>query len=133
MLVRINDCTLSYDLVGPETAPVVCMTHCLSSDSGVWAEQVPALLARDWRVLRLNMRGHGGSDPGPVDPAMADYAEDVAQTLNILGIERVHFVGLSIGGMIAQTFALHHRERLTSLLLCGTAPRAVPGGPEMWE
>jgi 3-oxoadipate enol-lactonase len=78
------------------------------------------------------MRGHGGSAPGPDDCAMADFSNDVASVLDGLGIERVHYIGLSIGGMFGQTLALDHPNRLSSLMLCSTSPNAVPGGEGMW-
>src|SRR5208282_3492794 len=63
MLLIHDGRRLYYDLMGPEKGPVVCFTHSLSSDGGMWAEQVPLLLGAGYRVLRLDMRGHGGSDP----------------------------------------------------------------------
>ena len=63
MLLPLQGRRLYYDLAGPDNAPVVCITHSLSSDGGSWAEQVPPLLQAGFRVLRLDMRGHGGSDP----------------------------------------------------------------------
>ncbi len=133
MLIRAGDRSIYYDLSGPESAPVVCMAHALSADSGIWAEQVPVLLAEGWRVLRIDMRGHGGSDPAAGDYAMTELADDVVLVLEFLGIDKVHFVGLSIGGMIGQTFAIEHGHRLSSLMLSGTSPKAVPGGMEMWQ
>jgi 3-oxoadipate enol-lactonase len=133
MLLTVGDRRIRYDVLGPEAGPVVCLAHSLSADSGIWAEQLPALLSQGWRTLRLDMRGHGGSDPGAGDYAMGDLADDVAVVLDFLGLDKVHFVGLSIGGMIGQTFALAHGARLSSLMLCGTSPKAVPGGPAMWE
>lgn len=133
MLVNIGGRDLRYDLVGDEAATVVCLAHALSSDSGIWAEQVAPLLAQGWRVLRLDMRGHGGSEAGPEDYAMEGLANDVAAILDFLKIPQVHFVGLSIGGMIGQTFALEHGDRLLSLMLCGTAPAALEGGmAQLW-
>ena len=89
-----------YDLAGPENGPVVCITHSLASDGGSWAEQVPPLLQAGFRVLRLDMRGHGGSDPVAGDYTMQALAGDVATVLDALAIPRVHYIGLSIGGMI---------------------------------
>lgn len=133
MLVSIDGRNLRYDIVGDEAAPVVCLAHCLSFDSGVWAEQVPSLVTAGWRVLNLDMRGHGGSDPGPEDCTMSDLARDVAAVLDFLEIPAVHFVGVSIGGMIGQSFAIEHPDRIHSLMLCGTAPTALEGGIEgLW-
>lgn len=133
MLITVGQRRICYDLLGPEGAPVVCLAHALSADSGVWSEQAPALLAQGWRVLRIDMRGHGGSDPTDGGYAMADLAGDVVLVLDVLGLDRVHFVGLSIGGMIGQTLGVAHGDRLSSLMLCGTSPKAVPGGLEMWD
>jgi 3-oxoadipate enol-lactonase len=121
------------DLVGGEDRPVVCLAHALSADGGIWADQLPALLAAGWRVLRLDMRGHGGSDATPGEYTVSELAADVVLALDALAIERVHFAGLSIGGMIGQTLGLDHPERLRSLLLCDTAPTNIPGGREVWE
>src|SRR5262249_44497540 len=64
MLLPLEGRRLYYDLTGPENGPVVCMTHSLMADSGMWSEQILTLLQAGYRVLRLDMRGHGGSDPG---------------------------------------------------------------------
>ncbi len=132
MLISAGNRRIHFDLLGPEDAPVVCLAHSLSSDSGIWAEQVPPLLAAGWRVLRIDMRGHGGSDPVDGPYTMEELAADVVLALDFLGIEQMHFVGLSIGGMIGQQLALDHANRLHSLMLTGTSPKAVPGPPEMW-
>ena len=88
MLLPLNGRSIAYDLVGPDTAPTVCITHSLASDGGSWAEQVPALLQAGFRVLRIDMRGHGGSDPVAGDYTMAALAEDVANALAALAIPR---------------------------------------------
>src|SRR5437660_12446062 len=102
MLIPLKGRRLYYDLTGPESAPVVCFTHSLASDSGMWAEQMPPLLQAGLRVLRLDMRGHGGSDPVAGDYTMKALADDVAAVLDALALPRVHYIGLSIGGMIGQ-------------------------------
>ena len=60
MLLRIADRRVHFDMTGPDGAPVVLLAHCLSGDTGVWSEQVAPLVTDGWRVLRLDMRGHGG-------------------------------------------------------------------------
>ena len=133
MLLPLQGRRIAYDLVGPEAAPTVCITHSLASDGGSWAEQVPALLAGGFRVLRLDMRGHGGSDPVAGDYTMAALADDVAAALAALAIPRVHYIGLSIGGMIGQAFALGHGERLISALWCDTLPESPKGAEAVWN
>src|ERR1700731_1789781 len=102
MLLPLEGRRLYYDLAGPDNGPVVCFTHSLSSDSGMWAEQVPALLAAGFPGLRLDMRGHGGSDPVAGDYTMDQLAADVAAVIEALGIGKLHYIGLSIGGVIGQ-------------------------------
>ena len=132
MLLPLTGRRLYYDLTGPENGPVVCITHSLASDGGSWAEQVPPLLEAGFRVLRLDMRGHGGSDPVAGDYTIQALAADVATVLDALAIPRVHYIGLSIGGMIGQAFAIEHSAKLISAMWCDTLP-ASPSGAAMWE
>ena len=132
MLLPLAGRRLYYDLVGPDDGPVVCITHSLASDGGSWAEQLPALLQAGFRVLRLDMRGHGGSDPVAGAYTMSELAGDVAAALDRLGLDRVHYLGLSIGGMIGQAFALEHGARLISAMWCDTLPASPLGAGNLW-
>ena len=132
-LVPLKNRRLYYDMIGPATAPVVCMTHSLSSDGGMWAEQVPVLLAAGWRVLRLDMRGHGGSDPVPGAYTMSELSGDIIAVLDHLGIARVHYIGLSIGGMIGQAFAIEHPTRAISAMWCDTMAVCPESAQPTWE
>src|SRR5260370_983874 len=78
MLLPLQNRCLAYDLMGPENGPVVCFTHSLAADGGMWAEQVPPLLAAGFRVLRVDMRGHGGSAAVAGDYTMDQLAADTA-------------------------------------------------------
>jgi 3-oxoadipate enol-lactonase len=133
MLHPLQGRRLYYDIAGPENAPVVCITHSLASDGGSWAEQVPPLLQAGFRVLRLDMRGHGGSDPVAGDYTMQQLAGDVATVLEALAIPRVHYIGLSIGGMIGQAFAIEHGAKLISAMWCDTLPASPSGAAALWD
>src|SRR6266404_8271684 len=133
MLLPLSGRRLYYDLTGPEDAPTICITHSLASDGGSWSEQVPALLAGGFRVLRLDMRGHGGSDPVSGDYTMRALADDVAHALDVLSLPRVHYIGLSIGGMIGQAFALAHGDKLISAMWCDTLPASPTGAAAAWD
>ena len=132
MLINHDGRRIYFDLTGPTDGPVVCFTHSLASDSGMWAEQVPGLLAEGYRVLRLDMRGHGGSDPVEGDYTMAAMADDVAMALDTLGIPKVQYIGLSIGGMIGQAFAIRHGDKLISAMWCDTMPKTPDGAAGAW-
>src|SRR5262249_17298900 len=133
MLFPLQGRSLAYDLPGPDTAPGVCITHSLPSHRGSWAWQAPPLLQSGFRVLRVDMRGHGGSDPVAGDYTMRALADDVATVLDALAIPRVHYIGLSIGGMIGQAFALAHGDKLISAMWCYTLPASPAGAAAMWE
>jgi len=132
MLLPLEGRSIHYDLLGRDNEPVVCMTHALTSASGMWAEQVPPLLAAGFRVLRLDMRGHGGSGPGVGDYTLSGLVGDIALVLDSLGIARVHYVGLSMGAVLGQLFAFERRDRLASAMWCDT-PLSTPGTPEAWK
>ena len=131
MLLPLKGRCIYYDLSGPEDGPVVCMTHSLMSDSGMWSEQMPPLLQAGFRVLRLDMRGHGGSDPGAGgDYTMQGIADDWAAALEALKLPRVHYIGLSIGGQSGQPFAIYHGDKLISTMLIACAPSSGTVGDD---
>jgi 3-oxoadipate enol-lactonase len=132
MLLPLSGRRIYYDLAGPDDGPVLCVTHSLASDSGMWGEQMAPLLQAGWRVLRIDMRGHGGSDPVAGDYTMDQLADDTAAVLEALGLTGVHYMGLSIGGMFGHSLALRHGQRLKSLMLCDTSC-ASPSGRDIWE
>src|ERR1700758_3980534 len=133
MLLPLPGRRLYYDITGPENGPVVCITHSLASDGGSWAEQVPPLLQAGFRVLRLDMRGHGGSDPVAGDYTMKTLASDVAAVLDVLSLPRVHYIGLSIGGMIGQAFAIECGAKLIAALWSATLPSSLAGAAALWD
>ncbi len=133
MLLSLNGRRVYFDLAGPQGAPTVCFTHSLNADGGMWVEQMVPLLAAGYRVLRLDMRGHGGSPPVDGDYTMDALAADVKGALDVLDIKKVHYIGLSIGGMIGQGFALANPSCLLSLTLCDTQPSTPPGSAGTWE
>ncbi len=130
MLLSLNNRRVYFDLAGPQNAPTVCFTHSLNSDGGMWVEQMVPLLAAGYRVLRLDMRGHGGSEPVDGDYTMDALAADVKGALDVLDIKKVHYIGLSIGGMIGQGFALANPGCLPRSASATPSPRrrrARPG------
>ncbi len=119
-----------YRLEGEEGAPVLMFANSLGTDMDLWDEQVPEFAAT-LRVLRYDMRGHGRSPEVPGEYTVAELAADALRVLDALGIERVHFCGLSLGGMVGQYLGAHHPDRLASLTLCATACRI--GTREVWD
>ena len=120
MKINANGIDVNYELTGREGAPVLMLSHSLASSMVMWNPQLDALEPH-FKVLRYDMRGHGGSDAPDGAYTLEMLAEDVVALLDALDIDAVHFVGLSIGGMIGQGFALSHADRLESLVLCDTS------------
>jgi 3-oxoadipate enol-lactonase len=121
----VNGIEVNYRLEGAPGAPVVMFSNSFLTDLGMWDFQVPAFSDR-YRMLRYDARGHGGTQATPGPYSIDLLVADVIALLDALAIERVHFVGLSMGGMIAQLLASKHPERLLSLSLCDTACRLPP-------
>ncbi len=110
---------LAYRFDGPADAPVVVLSNSLMSTMAMWEPQLPAL-TRHFRVLRHDTRGHGASDTTPGPYTIGFLADDVIAMLDALGLGQVHFVGLSMGGMIGQQLGAAYGDRLLSLALCDT-------------
>jgi 3-oxoadipate enol-lactonase len=130
--VLANDLHVNCQLSGPERAPLLVLSHSLASSGIMWEQQMPALVA-GYRVLRYDTRGHGGSD-APAGPySLDELGDDVVAMLDVLDIERVHWVGLSMGGMIGQNLALRYPERLSALVLCDTTSRIPEQARLIWD
>ncbi len=109
---------------------MVMLSNSLLSSYPMWDDQIEALTEK-FQVLRYDTRGHGGSD-APAEPYSIDiFVEDVVELLDGLEIEKVHFVGLSMGGFIGQLLAAKHPDRVMSLSLCDTACLMPP--PSLWN
>lgn len=132
MLLPLSDRVLCYDLIGPEQGEVVAFSHSLAADLGLWAEQVPALTANGYRVLRVDLRGHGGSRDAKIPYSIDDLADDMIAVADATGIARFHFVGLSIGGAIGQSLGLRYPDRIASLMLCDTQSESFPDAAAHW-
>ena len=122
----------NHRLEGPSGAPVVTLTHPLGVTFALWDDHVAALTKR-FRVLRYDVRGHGGSEIPPGPYTLEQMAGDLFDLLDSLGIEETHFVGVSMGGLIGMTAALTRPSRIQSLVLCDTTACYGPGVRPMWE
>jgi 3-oxoadipate enol-lactonase len=111
-------CPIHYQMVGPEGAPLVVLTHGGMVDHCIWEPQMPALSPR-YRVLLWDVRGHGRSRPGGKSRSIPDVAEDLAALLDHLGQQRAVLVGLSAGGWLVQEFAYRYPDRAIALVVAG--------------
>lgn len=128
--VKVKGVSFAYRFDGPKDGRVVLLSNSLMSDLSMWERTVPALSDR-YRVLRYDTRGHGGSATTPGPYSISQLADDVIGMMDALEIGKVHFVGLSMGGMIGQQLGARYPHRVHSLALCDTASEMPPRN--MWE
>ncbi len=126
MLIRANGIQMNYELSGKKDTPVVMMSHSLGSSLVMWNPQIKNLEPH-FRVLRYDTRGHGRSEVPPGAYTAELLGEDAIALLDALGIDKVHWVGLSMGGIIGQCLALNYPNRIKSLVLCDTRAAMIPG------
>lgn len=125
----INGIFVQVDEMGSRSAPTVLLSNSLAADMTMWTAQATAL-AENYRVIRFDARGHGLTEATGGDYSLDLLVDDVLALLDVIEVERVHFVGLSLGGMIGQLLAVRAPHRLSSLTLCATFGSS---SPEMWD
>lgn len=129
-IAELPDLRLHYELSGPANAPVILFSNSLGTDLAMWAPQVERLGNR-FRLLRYDSRGQNGSSLGGEEYTIELLARDAFELVKYLGLARVYFCGLSMGGMVGMWLALHAAECLNGLVLANTAPRI--GTNETWN
>jgi 3-oxoadipate enol-lactonase len=130
MRVAVNGIELNYTIEGD--GPWVVMSHSLACSLQMWDPQA-AVLAGRYKVLRFDTRGHGLSSAPSGAYTLDQLADDVHGLLQALQVDRPHFVGLSMGGMIGMTYALKYPGRFRSLVLCDTSSRLGPQVQAIWD
>jgi len=132
MKVLVHGNQVNYSLEGPAGGPVIMASHALATSLSLWEPQIDAL-GRQFRILRYDTLGHGATDAPKGPYSLAQLAEQALGLLAALGIERVHFLGLSMGGMIGQMMALQNPGALSSLMLGGSTSRIPPEAQPLWQ
>lgn len=122
---------LAHRVEGPAGAPVLVLLHAIATHGAIWQAQA-AVWSCIYRVVRVDLPGHGDSPAPQGSPTLHDYAVQVREVLDRLGIEQAVIVGLSLGGMVAQAFALAFPQRTRGLVLAHTSARTEPAVRELW-
>jgi 3-oxoadipate enol-lactonase len=126
---ELKDVKIHYELSGPENAPVLVFSNSLGTDFSLWDSQVPDM-AKKFRVLRYDKRGHGQSSAPPGPYSIEMLGRDLVALFDFLRIDRVDFCGLSIGGQTGVWLGVNAPARLKKLILCNTAAKI--GTLESW-
>lgn len=119
-----------YKWSGQDSGEVLLLGNSLGSNLHMW-DKVLTQLGKSYRVLRYDTRGHGGSSVPPGPYTIDQLGRDVLFLLDSLGMERVNYCGLSLGGMVGMWLGLHAPHRVRRLVLANTAARI--GTREMWN
>jgi len=129
-IARLSGCDLHYELDGDTRLPVLVLSNALGTHLGMWAPQIADLQQR-FRVLRYDTRGHGRSSVPTGEYRLDQLGGDVIGLLDLLGIARAHFCGLSMGGLTGMWLATHQPQRIDKLVLSNTAARV--GSHDVWQ
>lgn len=121
---------LAYRVDGPLDKPVLVLSNSIGTTLEMWDGQV-AELTQHFRVVRYDMRGHGASGVPAGAYSVGRLGRDVIELLDALGIERAHFLGLSLGGFVGQWLGIHAPERIDRLILSNTA--SYLGPVDQWD
>ena len=129
-IVQLGSNRFAVYVDGNDESPVLMLSNSLSSDSTMWDDQLPRWTRR-YRVVRYDQRGHGRTAAPPGPCSMDDLGRDALAVLDHLGIARVHFCGLSMGGMVGMWLLTHAPERIDRAVLANTS--AHMGPPDLWN
>lgn len=121
---------LHFEADGPAHAPNLILSNALGTSLELWAPQMP-VFAEYFRLLRYDSRGHGRSSIVPGPCTIAKLGEDVIALLDQSGIERTHFCGIALGGMVGIWLASHYPERIERLVVSNAA--ALVGPAAIWN
>jgi 3-oxoadipate enol-lactonase len=129
-ILKSGQTRIHYALEGQSGLPVLVFSNSLGANHSMWDPQASAF-RKKFRILRYDTRGHGQSSSTPGPYSIELLAKDVIALLDALDLDRVHFCGLSMGGMIGMWLGFNAPARLNKLLLCNTGARI--GTPESWN
>lgn len=129
-IAHINSIALNYADDGPRNAPALVLAGSLGTTLELWEDVLPHL-PTDLRVIRYDMRGHGRTEAPTAPYTMGTLIRDAEALLDQLKVRDCVFVGLSIGGMVAQGLAVKRLDQIGALVLSNTAARV--GTAAQWQ
>ena len=132
MKTKTNGIDTNYELHGKEGAPWLVLSHSLACSVRMWDPQIEALKG-SYRILAYDTRGHGGSEAPKGAYSLEMLADDLKALIDHLGVKNPHYCGLSMGGMIGQTFALKYPGVFRTLMLADTTSGFPAQAGPLWQ
>ena len=132
MKTNANGIEVNYEIHGKEGAPWLVLSHSLACSVRMWDPQIAAL-KDSYRILAFDTRGHGASEATKGAYTLELLADDLYFLLKELKITATHYCGLSMGGMIGQTFALKYPGIFKTLTLADTTSRYPAEAWPLWQ
>jgi pimeloyl-ACP methyl ester carboxylesterase len=130
--IHANGITFNCRIDGREGAPWLVFSNSLATDLTLWDGQA-ALLGDRFRILRYDTRGHGRTEATAPPYSFDLLTADAVALMDAVGIDRAHWVGLSLGGSTGIAMALNHGDRLLSLAVCDSRSRTDPAFVAAWD
>ena len=119
-MIDADGCLLNVSVEGRDGGPTLMLSNSLGATMQMWEPQMAAL-TQIFRVIRYDRRGHGKSSVPPGPYSMERFGRDVLAILDDLNIEKTHWCGLSMGGMVGQWLGANAPERFGKIILANTA------------
>src|SRR5260370_35322416 len=132
MQSTVNGISINFEIDGPDSAPWLVLSNSLMTNLPMWNDQV-AELKKSFRILRYDQRGHGGTQATEGPYSFDLLVADIVALLDMLGIKRAHFCGLSMGGMTALFLAQRHPQRFDRIIACDCGPASTPASAQQWQ
>jgi 3-oxoadipate enol-lactonase len=132
MHIKANGIMFNYRIDGAAGAPWLAFSNSLATNISMWDPQA-ADLARSFRVLRYDQRGHGGTEATAGRYTFELLMADAIALFDALDIKRAHFAGLSMGGATALGLAELHPDRVDHVIVCDSPCMSTPASAQQWE
>ena len=129
--IQADGCPIHVEADGPERAPVLMLSNSLGTDLSMWDDQVEAF-TKQFRLVRYDRRGHGKSGVPAGPYTMERLGKDAIAIMDGLGIKKVNWCGLSMGGMVGMWLGANTPERIDKLILSNTSPY-MGAAPDLWN
>jgi len=129
--IQADGCPIHVEVDGPERAPVLMLSNSLGTDLTMWDDQVGAF-TKQFRLVRYDRRGHGKSGVPEGPYTMERLGKDALAIMDGLGIKKVNWCGLSMGGMVGMWLGANTPERIDKLILSNTSAY-MGAAPDLWN